>query len=360
MGSMVWVLLGLFGLALVGSWWLLYQMLRQQGRLLLRIDALERGADASGVQSAPNGRPDGLPLASLVPPFRLPDLGGNEVALEDFRGRRVLLVNWDPGCGFCQRIAPELATLQGDLRTHKTELVLVSRRDAESNRRLAEEHGLDCAILLQSDAESLPAFGQLGTPVAYLLDEKGRVAKPLALGAKEVPELAQAAAGKKKLRTERSLAESRLEREGLKRGTPAPGFTLPDLEGRTVALREYRGRRVLLVFSDPDCGPCGALVHDLVRFHRDHGDDGLALIMVSRGEVEENRRKSAQYGIDFPVVVQRGWSVSKEYGIFATPVAFLVNEEGVVETGVARGPDEVMQLARAGLGAGKEAPLAEV
>ena len=41
-------------------------------------------------------------------------------------------------------------------------------------------------------------------------------------------------------------------------GLPSPpAFRLPDLRAGTVALEDYRGRRVLLVFSDPHCGPCG-------------------------------------------------------------------------------------------------------
>src|SRR4051812_34334609 len=94
----------------------------------------------------------------------------------------------------------------------------------------------------------------------------------------------EAASGRKRLPGERALSESRIEREGLKAGTPAPAFSLPDLHGRTVSLEEFRGRRVLLVFSDPYCGPCNALAPDLVRLQREHQDNHLALVMVSRGE----------------------------------------------------------------------------
>jgi peroxiredoxin len=358
MGVIGWVPLGLTGLVVVALSSVAYQLVRQQGRILLRLDELETrlaGAEPSPV----NGRPRGLPVATSVPPFRLPDLSGAEVGLEDFRGRRVLLVHWDPQCGFCRRIVPELAKLQGGLRERKTELLLLSYRDAESNRALAEEHGLACPILLQPDGRTVEAFAMLGTPAAYLLDEKGRVAKPLALGADQVPALAsEASGGKTRLDSQRSLAESRIEREGISAGSRAPSFELPDLEGRKLSLDDYRGRRVLLVFSDPECGPCDALVPDLVRFHRQHRDNGLDVLMVSRGEPEENRHKAAEHGIGFPVVIQRGWRLSKKYGIFATPVAFLVDERGVVAREVARGGPEILRLAHGGLAAREEAPMA--
>lgn len=359
MGMFVWIVVGVLALALVALASVVFGLLRQHGRLLLRVEALEQGRAPAlqGAAAGRNGGPEGLPPATPLPAFRLPDLGGHEVGLEDLHGRRVLLVHWDPGCGFCRSIAPELAALQGDLRRRKTELVLVSRGDAESNRRLAGEHGLECTVLLQPEGPPIEAFARLGTPVAYLLDEKGRVAKPLALGAEEVPELARSAAGRKRLASERPLAESRIEREGLRAGTAAPSFSLPDLGGRTLSLDDYRGKRVLLVFSDPDCGPCEELAPALAGFHREHRGRGLELVMVSRGEPDENRREAARHGIDFPVVLQPGRKVSKQYGIFATPVAFLVDERGVIARDVARGRDEVLRLAAEGVLAGKEAPL---
>ena len=79
--------------------------------------------------------------------------------------------------------------------------------------------------------------------------------------------------------------------------------------------------------------------------------------MVSRGELDENRRKIREYGIDFPVVLQPRWKLSKEYGIFATPVAFLIDEDGVIAREVAWGPDQISDLARAGDRGWKEVRL---
>ena len=56
---------------------------------------------------------------------------------------------------------------------------------------------------------------------------------------------------------ERSLARSKLKRDGLTAGTPAPDFRLPRLDGRgELTLSDLRGRKVLMVFSSPGCGPC--------------------------------------------------------------------------------------------------------
>jgi peroxiredoxin len=358
MTVVVWVLLGVLAFAVVSLAWLFFQVLRQQGRLLLRMEALEARLGVPEVGDGGDSARGGLPLAMGFPPFRLADLRGEQVALEDFRGRRVLLVHWSPGCSFCRQIAGELARLQGDLRRGKAELVLVSYGDVESNRALLEEHGLDCVVLLQPEGSTIEGFVRMGTPVAYLLDEKGRVAKPVAVGAGEVPALAEAAGGRRKrLASERPLSESRIEREGLRAGTLAPPFELHDLAGRKISLQDHLGRRLLLVFSDPECGPCDALLPDLARLHREHRDNGLEIVMVSRGEVEENRRKVEASAVAFPVVLQSGWKLSKKYGIFATPVAFLVDEEGVIAREVARGPTEILALAHDALRAEGRVPI---
>jgi len=149
---------------------------------------------------------------------------------------------------------------------------------------------------------------------------------------------------RKRLPGERTLAESRIERRGLKAGIPAPGFRLPDLNGHVISPEEYRGRKLLLVFTDPHCQPCDEIAPELARLHRQHQANGLALMMVGRGDTEENRKKAEQNGFDFPVVLQKKWELSKQYGIFATPVAFLINEEGVIERDVAAGADAILEL----------------
>jgi peroxiredoxin len=257
-----------------------------------------------------------------------------------------VFVHWSPDCGFCESIASDLGRLYASLREHATELVLVSWGDVERNRAFAHEHGLDCPILLQEGSPPLELFLGLGTPVAYLLDEEGRSVGSVVVGADAVLDLARdLAQGRIRLTSVRSLSESRLERSGLKAGTVAPSFSLPGLDDRAVALEDFRGRLLLLVFSDPNCGPCDALAPDLARLHRQQAAGRLELIMVSRGDRHENARKAKEHGIEFPVALQQGWRLSKEFGIFETPVAFLIDKHGRIARDVARGSEQILALA---------------
>ena len=144
-------------------------------------------------QVAEYAAPTGLPIGSELPPAELTGMDGTVASLESFRGGQMLLVNWSPFCGFCERIGADLAAVQGELRGRGVELVLVALGDAEPNRELLERHGLECTVLLQRG--TVEAFYGLGTPCAYLIDDTGKVASALAVGADQVPLLARQLAG---------------------------------------------------------------------------------------------------------------------------------------------------------------------
>ena len=143
---------------------------------------------------------------------------------------------------------------------------------------------------------------------------------------------------------DRSLAKSRINRNGLTPGTFAPSFRLPRLDGGgELSLDDYKGRRVLLVFSDPDCGPCDVLAPQLEQFANNSAD--VSVVMVSRGDIERNRTKVALHRLTFPVVIQEHWQLSKQYAKFATPIAYLIDQEGRIAAPVAMGVEAILELA---------------
>ena len=109
-----------------------------------------------------------------------------------------------------------------------------------------------------------------------------------------------------------------------------------------MSLADLRGERVLLVFSDPECGPCMELAPRLQQLQEERTD--LQVLMVSRREVEANRAKAAQLGLSFPIVLQRQWEISREYGMFATPIGYLIDEEGILLSDVAVGVEPIVAL----------------
>src|SRR4051794_8041288 len=115
-------------------------------------------------------------------------------------------------------------------------------------------------------------------------------------------------------------------RSGLKPGKKAPDFTLPSVTGAEVALSGFAGRKVLLVFTQAGCAPCRHILPELNRL----GGRDLQVLVVNRGEAQATRAWAAELGARFPVLVEEGLDLARKYEVFATPFAFLIDEQGVV------------------------------
>jgi peroxiredoxin len=279
-----------------------------------------------------------LSIGDPMPAFDALTPRGDRVSAEALCGQRVLLVHWAAACPFCSQLIPELRALAPRLLERGVTVVLVTPDAALTRHRMAA-YGLECLVVSEEKEEYVGFVGR-GTPVAYLVDATARVERPLAVGMQQVAALLRDTAGERPVR--RSLDTSRLRRDGLKVGERVSSLTLPEVRGGTVRLDDYLGRRLLVVFTDPRCGPCQALMPELVRRHDDLND--VAVLLIGRGDPEANRAEAAAHGHKFPVALQRRWEVSLQFGIFFTPVAFLIGPDGVVERPVAKGAADILRM----------------
>src|SRR5262249_35824544 len=233
------------------------------------------------------------------------DLAEQRHKLSEFRGRYGLLIFFNPKCGFCTKMADDLATLPPETGGGRAMPLVVTTGDPDENRQLVERHGIRCVVLRQDQMEVASQYSAHGTPMGYRIDAAGRIASELAVGAEPLLHLAAPApaphppgpgsnghaphggkgtAGLHAKPPDPSLARSRLNRSGLKAGAVAPDFRLPRIDGGELALADLRGGRVLLVFSDPDCGPCDELAPRLQELHLRRRD--LQVVEVSRRDAE--------------------------------------------------------------------------
>jgi peroxiredoxin len=124
-----------------------------------------------------------------------------------------------------------------------------------------------------------------------------------------------------------AITPSRLGRDGVKLGKKAPDFALPRATGGEASLHDFAGRKVLLVLTQSGCGPCHDIMPELNRLH-DRGEPQV--MVVNNGDTETTRRWAAEARARFPVLTQERFSLSKRYQVFATPFAFLIDEEGII------------------------------
>jgi peroxiredoxin len=124
-----------------------------------------------------------------------------------------------------------------------------------------------------------------------------------------------------------AITPSHIGRDGLKLGKKAPHFTLPSAAGDEMSLHDFAGRKVLLVLTQSGCAPCREIVPELNRLH-EKGEHQI--LVVNNAELEGTRRWAVEVGSRFPVLAQEKFSLSKRYQVFATPFAFLIDEQGVI------------------------------
>jgi peroxiredoxin len=362
-------LLGLLGGVLVlallaAQWWFLVHLLRQNGRLLVRLEALEASLASGGsVAQSANGTPvnqaEGLPVGSEAPQFSLSGLYGETFTLEALRapGKPVMMLFTDPGCGPCNAMLPEVGRWQEE-HQEKLTLALVSRGEMEENKTKAQEHGLS-NVLLQKDWEVSESYEVRGTPSAVLIAPDGKVASPVAGGDEGIRGLLSYAVGG---RTQLPVQPHQHQTEGQpcpncgkvhaaaptvpaaqKVGEEAPEVKLPSLEGNTVQLADFRGQQTLVLFWNPGCGFCQQMLSDLREWEQNPPEEAPKLLVVSAGTQEANREQ----GLISTVVLDKNFAVGRAFGASGTPSAVLVDAQGKVASDIAVGAPAVLQMAGA-------------
>ena len=148
--------------------------------------AAAQGNNGNGNQARATSQPLTPRVGDQAPSFALPNLSGRTVNLSDFRGNKVLVLFWNPGCGFCERMLDDLKTWETNPPKGAPRLLVISTGTVETNQAM----GLRLPVLLDQNMSAGSKFGANGTPMAVLVDAEGKVASELAIGAPAVFTLA--------------------------------------------------------------------------------------------------------------------------------------------------------------------------
>ncbi len=115
-------------------------------------------------------------------------------------------------------------------------------------------------------------------------------------------------------------------------GSPAPDFRLPDTDGNTVSLAEFKDAPALLVAFI--CNHCPYVKHVRSAFAqlvRDYQAKGVAAVGISSNDVvshpddspEKMKEEKAAAGYTFPYLYDESQDVAKAYHAACTPDFFV-------------------------------------
>ena len=122
-------------------------------------------------------------------------------------------------------------------------------------------------------------------------------------------------------------------------GQPAPGFSLPSVDGTTINLADYAGKTVVLEWFNPGCpfvkdvhnsGKMGALAGQWVS-------DDVVWLAINSGApgkqgtgLEKNQEAREQWSLSYPVLLDESGEIGQAYGAKTTPHMYVVAPDGVL------------------------------
>jgi thiol-disulfide isomerase/thioredoxin len=128
-------------------------------------DAREHLLEAMGMAKVP---------PKAAPDFSLPDTDGQQVSLQQYRGKVVFLNFWATWCIPCREEMPVLERLHQTY--HAQDLAIVSidlKESADQVKIFFQKHSLSFPALLDQDGSVFRDYLVAGMPTTYLIDREG-------------------------------------------------------------------------------------------------------------------------------------------------------------------------------------------
>ncbi len=130
----------------------------------------------------------------------------------------------------------------------------------------------------------------------------------------------------------------------LQAGQVAPEFELPDANGRTHRLSDYRGKKVVLYFYPRDnttgCTKEAVSFREHMQTFREHG---VIVIGVSPDTPESHRKFAEKHGLNFTLLSDPEHRVLEAYGVWQEKnmygkkrwgvkrTTYVIDENGVIQ-----------------------------
>ena len=126
-------------------------------------------------------------------------------------------------------------------------------------------------------------------------------------------------------------------------GTKAPGFTLPDQNGETHSLSDYKGKRVILYFYPKDnTSGCTKQACGFSERYPQIQEKGAIVLGISKDSVASHKKFEEKYGLAFTLLSDTElevikaydcWKEKKNYGKVSMGVlrtTYLIDEKGII------------------------------
>ena len=115
-------------------------------------------------------------FSAAAPDWTLKDAKGNEVSLQDYKGKVLILHFWATWCPYCKRLQPGLDKLYSEYKDKGVELISISFAEDKGAdpQKSIDDRGHHFKTLLLGD-EVAKQYQVSGTPTTFFIDKKGEM-----------------------------------------------------------------------------------------------------------------------------------------------------------------------------------------
>lgn len=322
---------------------MLQRLLTKQDELARRLELIEFAGPVAEVEREHAGHPhDGLPIGAMLPEFELKDTDGQTVSTNSLYGdgKGALLLFVSPTCSPCKALVPRFREWAPEL-SEKTNLYLITSGTADENIKKFGDLP-SSPLLLQEKREFADAVYAKWTPSAMYVNSKGRVSSHVSAGDSSIADLVQqireADLASADARFEMPKSANSFNRVEI--GTKIPEFSLPTIDGGRLSDTSIIGRETLVTFWSTTCPHCKAMEPELRQWAAKRNGDAPGLVILSTGEIDEH----VNLDIEARIALDEGNKVGEKLGMFGTPSAVLIDENGRFASEIAIGASNIWLL----------------
>ncbi len=115
----------------------------------------------------------------------------------------------------------------------------------------------------------------------------------------------------------------------IEKGTPAPDFELPNIEGKKIHLSDYKGQVILLKLATTWCPTCKQQAGEIVEASQRFEGKDVAVIEVFLQDSEEMVKEALEgqdYGVPFQALMDDG-QARKAYNVYLIPRMLIIDRD---------------------------------
>ncbi len=314
----------------------------QQNEIIKRLDIMDViSRDGATVEREDAGSPsDSLPIGAPFPDFSIMNGGGKIVTFDNIldRAKPSLFLFVGPNCNPCGALMPEVVEWQKEM-SGRLNFVIVSNGTLDANiAKFGEETA--ASILFESKRELAEKVHAKWTPTAIFVSSDGYIASHPATGDTAIRNLIEKIRNEDLTREFVFFADRNITGKAPFIGKTVPEFSLEDLDGRTFTNNDFKGETTLAVLWSTDCPHCVRMMSEIQEWEKSRSADDPKMVIFSEGDKDFHK----ELGLELPVLLEKGNNTAIELGMFGTPSAVLIDEEGRIVTETAIGAGNIWAL----------------